>query len=343
MKNKIHMKLLSLVLLVILGQGCVSDAHPASTPTATSQPIISVPPTTTPTTIVVKADFSQTGWFVYVCNKESGWDLCLVSPDQQEIVAMGLEKLGDISSPTWSPDGRTIAFVVQYQFYSDIFLVDVNCVNTSGGCLSASRKVSPDQPGQYSYPDWSPDGRKIAYTFRMGFDYDDNIWVMNADGTNPTRLTEIDGYDPKWSPDGNEIAFVSFENYNESIPGLAGDVFVMNKDGSNVHQLTETLRDSGSPEWSPDGEWLIVASSDGKDPFEASSSLIFKIRVDGSEMIRLGEGGGGVWSPDGEVIAFLKDLGLWFMDANGMNLQKVGEISTYEPICWQPYGIVPQP
>jgi len=326
-------KLLPLVLLVFLGQGCAPNEYPTNIPSASSQPTIPVPATTTPTSIILNADLSQTGWFVYVCDFKNGGDLCLVSPDQQKIVAMSLEKLGDISSPTWSPDGRTIAFVVQYQFYSDIFIVDVNCVNTSGGCLSDSRKVSPDQPGQYSYPAWSPDGRKIAYTFRMGIDYDDNIWIMNADGTNPTRLTEIDGYDPKWSPDGNEIAFVSFENYNESIPLLAGDVFVMNKDGSNVHQLTETLRDSGSPEWSPDGEWLIVASSDGKDPFEGSSISIFKIRVDGSEIIRLGE--------DGEVIALLKDWGLWFMDANGMKWQKVNEIYSYEQISWQPKAIVP--
>jgi Tol biopolymer transport system component len=327
--------------LVILGQGCVSDAHPASTPTATSQPIISFPPTITPTAIELNADLSQNGWFIYVCETESGEDLCLVSPDRQRIIDFGLEKLErDISSPTWSQDGKTIAFEVSEHVDSDIYTVDINCVNTTSGCLANMRKISPDQPGQFIHPDWSPDGQKIAYGYRMGagVGLEFNIWVMNSDGTNPTRLTEIDGSLPNWSPDGEEIAFVSFDK------GSEGDVFVVHRDGSGIHQLTEMLPDSGAPDWSPDGEWLVVNSSDGKDPFEPSyMPTLFKVRADGSEVIRLSEGYFAAWSPDGEVIAFVKYTDVWFMDVNGMNLVKIIDRDTYQRISWQPYVILPEP
>ena len=60
-----------------------------------------------------------------------------------------------------------------------------------------------------SYPTWSPDGSKIAFVSDRDRDGGDDIYVMNADGTNPVRLTQHDGYDsePAWSPDGTKIAF----------------------------------------------------------------------------------------------------------------------------------------
>jgi len=339
MSKRAKLIVFPLILLVFLGQGCSSGEHPSGIPTATSQPTIPVPATTTPTAIILNADLSQTGWFVYICDFENGGDLCLVSPDRQKIVAMGIGKLDyDISSPTWSPDGRTIAFVISQSINAGIYIIDVNCVNKAIGCLANMRKISPDQTGRFIHPDWSPDGKKIAYAYRMDADHSTYIWVMDADGTNPTRLTTMNGCLPNWSPNGNEIAFVSFSK------GREGDVFVMNKDGSNIHQLTDLLTDSGTPDWSPDGEWLVVNSTDGKVRFDpAYIPTLIKVRADGSEVIRIGDGWGGVWSPDGEVIAFVNYSDIWFVDADGMHPEKATEISTYEPISWQPNVIVPEP
>jgi TolB protein len=81
-------------------------------------------------------------------------------------------------------------------------------------------------------PAWSPDGRKIAFTS----DRDGNreIYVMNADGTGLTRLTndDVDDENPSWSPDGNQIAF------NRRVLGHL-QIFVMNADGSAPTRLTE--------------------------------------------------------------------------------------------------------
>ncbi len=90
-----------------------------------------------------------------------------------------------------------------------------------------------------SCPNWSPDGTEIAFTSNR--DGNDEIYVMNADGSNQTRLTYNDAYDgmPAWSPDGTRIAFESRRDSNGSA------IYVMNADGSNQTQLTKR------PWWSP--------------------------------------------------------------------------------------------
>ncbi len=77
-----------------------------------------------------------------------------------------------------------------------------------------------------SYPDWSPDGTRVAFSSHRegGF----NVFVMNSDGSGTVRLSDNDGKEnggPDWSPDGSKIAFTSYQGNL--------DVFVMNADGSS--------------------------------------------------------------------------------------------------------------
>ena len=72
-----------------------------------------------------------------------------------------------------------------------------------------------------SDPSWSPDGTRIAFSRHS------EIWVMNADGTNQTKLLDSDQC-PRWSPDGTKIAFEG-----------NGDIWVMNADGTNQRKLTK--------------------------------------------------------------------------------------------------------
>ena len=92
-------------------------------------------------------------------------------------------------------------------------------------------------------PAWSPDGRKIAFS-RDGPGSNDEIYVINADGSGQRRLTQS-GRQPLWSPDGQKIAFRSKRNGND-------DIYVMNPDGSGQRNLTRNpARVDDSLAWSP--------------------------------------------------------------------------------------------
>ncbi len=95
------------------------------------------------------------------------------------------------------------------------------------------------------YPSWSPDGSSIVFSS----DRDDNteLYVMNADGTNQTRLTQHEGDDlaPVWSPDGSMITFVC------RLPDGNMEVFVVDVDGANLINLSNNEASDSNPRWLP--------------------------------------------------------------------------------------------
>ena len=105
---------------------------------------------------------------------------------------------------------------------------------------------------------WSPDGTRIAFTSDR--DGDDEVFVMNADGTNIIQLTNNDNYTDigwLWSPDGTRALILS----------ITGDptteVFMANTDGTGIiHLAGHGIRD---PAWSPDSTRLLYSASPEKD------------------------------------------------------------------------------
>lgn len=111
-------------------------------------------------------------------------------------------------------------------------------------------------------PAWSPDGTKIAVS--SGRDGDGSeIYVMDADGGNRTRLTYTKrDWGPAWSPDGTKVAFASFLHRN----GYGDyDIYVMDADGGNRTRLTNDTANDWNPAWSPDGTKIAFASDRDDD------------------------------------------------------------------------------
>ena len=124
---------------------------------------------------------------------------------------------------------------------------------------------------------WSPDGTKILFSSTGDGNYE--IYVVNADGSAVSRLTNNSAYDlqPVWSPDGTKIAFDSDRDGN-TVANTG--IYVMNADGSGVRRLTDPGGDYGAA-WSPDGSQIaFTRHRNGEDE-------IWVMNADGSGLRNL--------------------------------------------------------
>ncbi len=224
------------------------------------------------------------------------WDcfqaVCMMNADGSAQMFLTTQRDGE---PSWSPDGRQIAFASSRDGNREIYVM-----------TGRSQTRLTNDPADDSHPRWSPDGTRIAFMSRR--DGNDEIYVMNADGSALTRLTNNPAVDinPSWSPDGQRIAFTSTRDgdFNE-------EIYVMAADGSGTTRLTNSPGLDDHPSWSPDGTQIAFMSRrDG-------NVEIYVMAPDGSNPTRLTNNPAvdfqPTWSPDGQHIAFAsnRDGGNW--------------------------------
>jgi len=147
--------------------------------------------------------------------------------------------------PSWSPDGRWIAFAREGALYR---------VRESGGAVRRLGKGF----GAAADPAYSPDGRLIAYDYRQPGYSIKEIYVMNDDGTNLRRVTDLRDVStaPAWSPDGKTLAFQS------SVGGGKNEIYTVPVTGGTPKRVTTSTIDAIQPDWTPDGSG-ITFSRDG--------------------------------------------------------------------------------
>ncbi len=185
----------------------------------------------------------------------------------------------------------------------------------------------------------SSGGGSSSLSGRIAFDNHDDVWTIDADGTDLTRLTHSPGFefDPSWSPDGTRIAFRS-ERSGES------EIWVMHADGSGQHRLARGL----SPAWSPDGSRIAYASPGdqpcppGRGPRCSGLSIM---NADGSGQHRVPNTDGGEypsWSPDGKRIAFNSNLTgdhvMYIAQADGSKVVDLSGVGEGWQVDWSPDG-----
>ena len=193
-------------------------------------------------------------------------------------------------NPAWSPDGSRLALECRLEEVWEICLI-----NSDGSGLQRLTPHRPDARGSQG-PDWSPDGKWIAFHSNRDAKLDGapafsgtDIYVMDAQGSNVRRLTEtLPGHltqNPAWSADGKLIAFGSTRDGASMISDW--ELYVMNADGSGIRRLTHDKKPLGHPRWSPDGEFLVFHSNRDGMEGKASEVELYVISADGRNLRRI--------------------------------------------------------
>ncbi|HYF62521.1 MAG TPA: hypothetical protein VD886_06880 [Herpetosiphonaceae bacterium] len=221
----------------------------------------------------------------------------------------------------------------------------------SGEPAPAALPIAPGAGLDPYDPVLSPQGDRIVF----GTLGDDNLYVVDADGSNLVQLTnERDNYAPAWSPDGRQIVFTSWiTDATEPLDDEEAGFYVVNADGSDLRRLPIPADFVGTQAaWSPDGQTLAYTfypqgSSSGN---EVVNTDIAVINLDGSGFLRLNIDLTGetspAWSPDGSTIAyvvareyFAEDEEIWTIAADGSNRRRLTDNDTEDTApAWSPDG-----
>ena len=282
-------------------------------------------------------------------------NLCVMDMKTRDIrhILQPLDERTYINHPSWSPDSQHILYSVDHLELAgkfpqrELFIADDN----GNRVKRVEHDLTPlESLHALIMPTWSPRRSEIAY---LGFSQSPpnpwQIYAMNLEDGMVTAVTS-GGDENKspmgWSPDGRKI-LVTISSSIEEVPideeARWSDTYVMDPDGENMINLTQSPEREGSPCWSPDGKQIAFSRRLNKGELS-----IFVMDANGQNQRRLTFEPGTIfaphWSPDGDRIAFLsfRDGGrrIYTMDTNGENVRQIthGQRAFESAPAWSPNG-----
>ena len=231
-----------------------------------------------------------TGHIVFTCQlfKVQAMDqICIMNADGSGMRRLTTENNRRHYYGSLAPDGQSVV----YSSYREANVYEIYRLDLSNGNV----EQLTDRIGVLTGPEISPDGESI--TFARGDPNTGNvqIMVMGQDGGNARAIPQVAGWDPTWSPDGNQILFAS---------GINGGVqlFVVNRNGGDLRQISNLPAIRGRSDWSADGQSIVTYSG------PAWNREVYIMNADGSNARQLTPSGGNSQgpsiSPDGKWVAF---------------------------------------
>lgn len=238
-------------------------------------------------------------------------DLVTIAPDGSDPVALTSSDFVEYRQPSWSPDGRTIAYTS-----------GANDVWTMSATGRGRRDLTRGDKTDDEEPAWSPDGRTIAFATNRGPKKSVEIFLMDSNGGHQRPLVALpgDSFEPAWSPNGKSIAFA-----NAAPKTHRSVMYVIGANGRGLHRFGYGEQQA----WSPDGRTIAFLRH----------GHVWRMDANGTHARVIAAGTNPSWSPDGSQIAFARTFAIggakgplgngpardeiWVMNADGSGAHRV--------------------
>lgn len=231
-------------------------------------------------------------------------------------------------------------------------MVKASTVLANSRALAASRPLTGPS-GIFSQPAFSPDGSRLAYTWRKTTEDTPTLFTQSINSNDRTRITSIDGEDrsPAWSPDGHHLAYLHSEGDSSPMHVIVVDLANPSNRRSlaTVSGFASAFRSTPTLSWSRHGEWLLTTDRANEDAAENDAPSLVLIDASTGKKHQLTHAplrtvdDNAQFSPDGKLVAFRRSLGsssdeIYVVPTSGGSAQRLAfeKHSSIDGLAWNP-------